>query len=111
MVSQVEPQAVKEMLSDGQEIAFLDVREHGQFGDGHPFFANSVPYSKFEVRLVEVVPVQVAYQNSAINIIKGVQAGDVLVSDGQSRLKAGAQVEVLKEPPQVIHTANAQVQP
>ncbi|WP_347170354.1 efflux RND transporter periplasmic adaptor subunit [Pseudomonas salmasensis] len=60
---------------------------------------------------VEVVPVQVAYQNSAINIIKGVQAGDVLVSDGQSRLKAGAQVEVLKEPPQVIHTANAQVQP
>ncbi|MDY4298783.1 efflux RND transporter periplasmic adaptor subunit [Pseudomonas salmasensis] len=60
---------------------------------------------------VEVVPVQVAYQNSAINIIKGVQAGDVLVSDGQSRLKAGTQVEVLKEPPQVIHTANAQVQP
>lgn len=60
---------------------------------------------------VEVVPVQVAYQNSDINIIKGVQAGDVLVSDGQSRLKAGAQVEVLKEPPQVIHTANAQVQP
>ncbi len=60
---------------------------------------------------VEVVPVQVAYQNSAINIIKGVQAGDVLVSDGQSRLKAGAQVEVLKEPPQVIHTADAQVQP
>ena len=60
---------------------------------------------------VEVVPVQVAYQNSDINIIKGVQAGDVLVSDGQSRLKAGAQVTVLKEPPQVIHTANAQVQP
>ena len=39
------------------KIAFLDVREHGQFGDGHPFFANSVPYSKFEVRLVEAVPV------------------------------------------------------
>lgn len=60
---------------------------------------------------VEVVPVQVAYQNSDINIIKGVQAGDVLVSDGQSRLKAGAQVAVLKEPPQVIQTADAQVQP
>ena len=68
MVSQVEPQAVKEMLSDGQEIAFLDVREHGQFGDGHPFFANSVPYSKFEVRLVEAVPVplvrMVLYDNA-----------------------------------------------
>ena len=60
---------------------------------------------------VAVVPVQVTYQDSDVNIIKGVQAGDVLVSDGQSRLKAGAQVEVLKEPPQVIHTANAQVQP
>ena len=60
---------------------------------------------------VDVVPVHVTYQNSDLTIVTGVQAGDVLVSDGQSRLKAGAQVEVLKEPPQVIHTANAQVQP
>ncbi|AZF41103.1 Multidrug efflux system MdtABC-TolC, membrane fusion component MdtA [Pseudomonas sp. R1-43-08] len=60
---------------------------------------------------VEVVPVQVTYQNSELNIIKGVQAGDVLVSDGQSRLKAGAQVQVLKEPPQVIQTVDAKVQP
>ncbi|WP_321358769.1 efflux RND transporter periplasmic adaptor subunit [Pseudomonas extremaustralis] len=60
---------------------------------------------------VEVVPVQVTYQNSDVNIIKGVQAGDVLVSDGQSRLKAGARVEVLKEPPQVIQTVDAKVQP
>ncbi|KAA0949681.1 MULTISPECIES: efflux RND transporter periplasmic adaptor subunit [unclassified Pseudomonas] len=60
---------------------------------------------------VDVVPVQVVYQNSDLNILKGVQAGDVLVSDGQSRLKAGAQVEVLKEPPQVIQTADAQAQP
>lgn len=60
---------------------------------------------------VDVVPVQVTYQDSNVNIIKGVQAGDVLVSDGQSRLKAGAQVEVLKEPPQVIQTVDAKVQP
>ncbi|NCE83949.1 efflux RND transporter periplasmic adaptor subunit [Pseudomonas sp. Q1] len=60
---------------------------------------------------VEVVPVQVVYQNSDLNIIQGVQAGDVLVSDGQSRLKAGARVEVLKEPPQVIQTVAPQVQP
>ncbi len=60
---------------------------------------------------VDVVPVQITYQDSDVNIIKGVQAGDVLVSDGQSRLKAGAQVEVLKEPPQVIQTADAKVQP
>lgn len=60
---------------------------------------------------VEIVPVQIAYQDSDVNIIKGVQAGDVLVSDGQSRLKAGAQVEVLKEPPQTIQTVDAKVQP
>jgi membrane fusion protein, multidrug efflux system len=60
---------------------------------------------------VDIVPVQVVYQDSDLNIVKGVQAGDVLVSDGQSRLKAGVQVEVLKEPPQVIQTVNAQVQP
>ena len=60
---------------------------------------------------VEVVPVQVVYQDSDRNILKGIQVGDVLVSDGQSRLKAGAQVEILKEPPQVIQTADAQVQP
>ena len=75
MVSQVEPQAVKEMLSDGQEIAFLDVREHGQFGDGHPFFANSVPYSKFEVRLVEVVPVPSPSEGIASQALRGTKLG------------------------------------
>ena len=60
---------------------------------------------------VDVVPVHVTYQNSDLTIVTGVQAGDVLVSDGQSRLKAGAQVEVLKEPPQVVQTAQAQSRP
>ncbi len=57
MVARVEPSAVKDMLSDGREIAFFDVREGGEFGDGHPFFAVSVPYSVFEVRVVDVAPV------------------------------------------------------
>lgn len=48
---------------------------------------------------VESVPVQVLYQDSELNIIAGVQAGDVLVSDGQSRLKPGSQVQVLNAPP------------
>lgn len=60
---------------------------------------------------VDVVPVHVAYQNSDLTIVTGVQPGDVLVSDGQSRLKAGAQVAVLKEPPQMIQTAQAQARP
>lgn len=56
MVAMVEANAVRDLLSDGKEIAFFDVREGGQFGDGHPFFAVSVPYSNFEVRLVELAP-------------------------------------------------------
>ncbi|WAT29900.1 efflux RND transporter periplasmic adaptor subunit [Pseudomonas sp. GXZC] len=60
---------------------------------------------------VDIVPVQVVYQDSDRNILKGIQVGDVLVSDGQSRLKAGAKVDILKEPPQAIQTADAKVQP
>lgn len=57
---------------------------------------------------VEVVPVQVVYQDSGLNIISGVQAGDVLVSDGQSRLKPGSQVQVLSDPPQVVQATEPQ---
>ena len=54
---------------------------------------------------VETVPVQLVYQDTQQSIITGVNPGDTLVSDGQSRLKPGARIEVLGEP-----TA-AQVQP
>jgi RND family efflux transporter MFP subunit len=60
---------------------------------------------------VEVVPVQMVYQDTGQNIIKGVNAGDVLVSDGQSRLKAGARIEVLSEPSQATETAKTEPQP
>ena len=53
---------------------------------------------------VETVPVQMVYQDSGQNIIKGVQPGDKLVSDGQSRLKPGSTVQVLTEPPQVVQS-------
>lgn len=45
---------------------------------------------------VEVVPVKVLYQDSNLTLISGVSAGDMLVSDGQSRLKNGTQIEVVK---------------
>ena len=52
---------------------------------------------------VESVPVQLVYQDTEQSIITGVNPGDTLVSDGQSRLKPGSRVEVLSEPtaPQV----------
>ena len=48
--------------------------------------------------VVETVVVQMVYQNTDLNIITGVNAGDTLVIDGQSRLKPGSKIEVLSEP-------------
>ncbi|WP_062388608.1 efflux RND transporter periplasmic adaptor subunit [Pseudomonas abietaniphila] len=44
---------------------------------------------------VEVVPVKVEYQDSDLMLISGVNVNDVLVSDGQSRLKNGSRIEVV----------------
>ena len=57
---------------------------------------------------VESVPVRMVYQDTELNIISGVNRGDTLVSDGQSRLKPGSRIEVLHEPAQ---TPDASVQP
>lgn len=48
---------------------------------------------------VEVVPVKVLYQTSDLILISGVNVNDVLVSDGQSRLKNGSYIEVVKADP------------
>lgn len=56
-------------------------------------------YRVAEENKVEVVPVKVLYQDSDMTLISGPQAGDVLVSDGQSRLRPGTKVEILSEPP------------
>lgn len=52
----VSPQEVKAALRGSGEIAFLDVREEGQFGEGHPFFAVNAPYSRLELDIGALVP-------------------------------------------------------
>lgn len=44
------------MLHDGGEIAVLDVREAGQFGESHLFFSVSLPYSRLELDVTRLVP-------------------------------------------------------
>lgn len=56
MTAMIDASTVKAWLSDGSEIALLDVREHGQYGAGHPFFAVPLPYSRFELGLPTLVP-------------------------------------------------------
>ena len=47
----VSPRDLKNLLHDGAEIALLDVREEGQFGEGHLLFATPLPYSKLETSI------------------------------------------------------------
>jgi rhodanese-related sulfurtransferase len=56
MPSEIAPSTLKTWLSDGAEIALFDVREHGQYGAGHLFFAVPLPYSRFETGLPLLAP-------------------------------------------------------
>ncbi|MHC6227293.1 efflux RND transporter periplasmic adaptor subunit [Pseudomonas sp. X10] len=60
---------------------------------------------------VSSVPVKVLYQDSTLNIIAGVEVGDRLVLDGQSRLRPGAQVEVAPDVPPSTDVADRRSQP
>jgi len=55
-VKTVTPEQLKAMLHDGGEIALLDVREAGQFGQSHLLFATPLPYSRLELDLATLVP-------------------------------------------------------
>ena len=60
---------------------------------------------------VETVPVQIIYQDSTLSVINGVNVGDTLVSDGQSRLKPGSHITVLSEPALTDARSSPSVQP
>lgn len=50
------PAQLKAMLHDGGEIALLDVREAGEFGESHLLFATPLPYSRLEIDIGTLVP-------------------------------------------------------
>jgi len=52
----VTPKQLKAMLHDGGELALLDVREAGQFGESHLLFATPLPYSRLELDIGALVP-------------------------------------------------------
>ena len=52
----VTPRQLKAMLRDGGELALLDVREAGQFGESHLLFATPLPYSRLELDVEGLVP-------------------------------------------------------
>jgi len=52
----VSAKRLKSMLHSTGEIALLDVREAGQFGESHLLFATPLPYSRLELDVGELVP-------------------------------------------------------
>ncbi|MBY4947801.1 sulfurtransferase [Cupriavidus respiraculi] len=54
--SAVDATTLKGWLHDADEIALFDVREHGQYGEGHPFYAVPLPYSRLELDVGRLAP-------------------------------------------------------
>src|ERR1700710_2356898 len=52
----IDASIVRAWLNDEAEIALLDVREAGQFGEEHPFFAIPLSYSRLEIDAPRLVP-------------------------------------------------------
>jgi len=52
----VDARELKAWIHDEAELALLDVREHGQFGEDHLFFAVPLPYSELELHIARLVP-------------------------------------------------------
>jgi rhodanese-related sulfurtransferase len=56
MIRIVDAAEAKALVHAPGELAFLDVREAGQFGEGHPLFAAPLPYSRLELDAPALVP-------------------------------------------------------
>jgi rhodanese-related sulfurtransferase len=54
----VDAKQLKSWIHDSSELALLDVREHGQYGEGHLFFAIPLPYSVLELNIFRLIPIK-----------------------------------------------------
>ncbi len=56
MTTTIDAATLGAWLRDGAELALIDVREPGQFGEGHLFFATTLPYSRLELDVGRLIP-------------------------------------------------------
>jgi rhodanese-related sulfurtransferase len=52
----LDPATVRAMLSDGRELALIDLREELPFSQSHLLWARCVPLSRLELRFAQLVP-------------------------------------------------------
>jgi len=82
-VNAVSPDRLKQWLHDGEEIALLDVREHGLYGESHLFYGVNAPYSRLEIEVPRLVP------NRAVRVVVYDQGkGDDVAARSAQRLTA-----------------------
>ncbi len=80
-MNRIDAAEARQRLHSPGEIAFLDLREAGQFGEGHPLFAVPAPYSRLELIIGALVP----RHDAPILLI---DANDGVAERGARRLKA-----------------------
>jgi rhodanese-related sulfurtransferase len=56
MTGRIELTSLRASLRARSELALLDIREYGQFGDAHIFAAVPLPYSRLELGIRAIVP-------------------------------------------------------
>ncbi len=88
MTAWIDPRQLKVWLHDGEEIAVLDVREQGQYGEAHLFFGVPLPYSRLEFDAARMVPRQsvrlVVYDEDGAGV--ALKAADRLGAMGYSQV-------------------------
>jgi rhodanese-related sulfurtransferase len=52
----ITPGEAKARIHSQDEVALLDIREHGQYGEGHPFLSVHCPFSSLETEIIRLVP-------------------------------------------------------
>ncbi|MBD1551247.1 cystathionine beta-lyase [Pseudomonas typographi] len=72
---------LEQWLFDGQELALFDVREHGQYGEAHLFFAVHLPYSRLEIDAPRLAP------NRHVRVVLYSQGDDGLAPRAAARLR------------------------
>jgi len=77
----IHSQLLQQWLQDQQEIALFDIREAGQFGEGHLFFAVPLPYSRLEIDVFRLAP------RKNVRLVL-VDDGDTLSATAARRLEA-----------------------
>lgn len=82
MIPSITPELLHTWLFDGQEIALFDLREHGQYGEAHLFYAVNLPYSRLELEAQRLAP------NPAVRVVVYDEDGGALAQRGAQRLQA-----------------------